>query len=102
LLFGLVAQRQSSGLIIHWSKVRILPGPIESKPLPGPFCQEQGDFEPEFFKSVGRVLSKKGSNDKAMAYFSEALRLKPDFPEAYKNLVSAPARQKKLKDAAQP
>jgi hypothetical protein len=25
---GLVAQRQSSGLIIHWSKVRILPGPI--------------------------------------------------------------------------
>ncbi len=61
----------------------VVMGTILLSTLPGPFCQEQVDFEPEFFQFVGRAMSKRGLNDEAMACFSEALRLKPDCPETY-------------------
>jgi hypothetical protein len=74
----------------------------EENILPGPSCQEQTNFKPEFYDSVGIVTSKQGFGDKAMAYFSEALRPRPDFPEARKNSASAPARPRKSKDTVQP
>lgn len=69
--------------------------------LPGPFCQEQADLEPEFFESVGRMLNKRGLSDKAMACFSEALRLKPDFPEAYYYAGETLMQQNKLSEATE-
>jgi 4-amino-4-deoxy-L-arabinose transferase-like glycosyltransferase len=71
----------------HWRKVMIaavvVMGTILISTLPGPFCQEQVDFEPEFFKFVGDGMVKLGLNDKAMECLSEALRLKPDNNEIY-------------------
>ncbi len=74
-------------------------GTILLSTLPGPFCQEQIDFEPEFFNSVGIVISRQGFNDKAMACFSEALRLKPDFPEAYYHAGNTLMQQNKSIEA---
>jgi len=68
--------------------------------LPGPFCQEQTDFEPEFFRSVGIVLSRQGLYDKAMTFFSEALRLKPDSPETYYQAGDTLVQQNKQSEAA--
>jgi Tfp pilus assembly protein PilF/asparagine N-glycosylation enzyme membrane subunit Stt3 len=67
--------------------------------LPGPFCQEQRDFEPDFFDSVGIVVSRRGFHQKAMEYFSEALRLKSDFPEAYYHAGDTLMRQDKVNEA---
>jgi len=40
--------------------------------------------------------------DEAIEHYKEALRLKPDFPEARKNLASAMVQQSKSKDTVQP
>jgi len=84
-----------------WLEVMIIAavvvGTVLLSILPGPFCQEQTNFEPEFFDSVGIVTSKQGFGDKAMACFSEALRLRPDFPEAYFHAGDALVRQDKLR-----
>jgi tetratricopeptide (TPR) repeat protein len=69
--------------------------------LPGPFCQEQVNLEPEFFEATGRMLSKRGLDDKAMVCFSEALRLKPDFPEAYFDIGETFMQQNKPGEATE-
>jgi tetratricopeptide (TPR) repeat protein len=67
--------------------------------LPGPFCQEQCDFEPEFFQFIGRQMVEQGLNEKAMDYFSEALRLKPDYNETYFYIGEAMRGQGRLSEA---
>lgn len=76
-------------------------GIIMLSTLPGPFCQEQEHYEPEFFKSVGRLKSKRGLNDEAMACFSEAVRLEPGFAEAYYFAGETLMQQNKLSEAEQ-
>jgi tetratricopeptide (TPR) repeat protein len=78
----------------------VIVGTVLLSSLPGPFCQEQTAFEPEFYNLVGHTLSKRGLNDEAMAYFHEALQLKPDFPEAYYYAGEALMKQNKLSEAA--
>ncbi len=87
----------------RWREVMIIAavvvGMVILSTLPGPFCQEQVDFEPEFFQSVGRGMTKRGFNDGAMTCFSEALRLKPDCPETYYYAGNALMQQDKLDEA---
>jgi tetratricopeptide (TPR) repeat protein len=78
----------------------VIAGMVLLSTLPGPFCQEQTAFEPEFYQSVGYALSKRGLNDEAMAYFHEALRLKPDSPETLYYGGEALMKQNKLSEAA--
>ncbi|OHE89167.1 MAG: hypothetical protein A3G75_16095, partial [Verrucomicrobia bacterium RIFCSPLOWO2_12_FULL_64_8] len=49
--------------------------------------------------NLGLALAISGKGDEASAYFSEALRLKPDFAEAHNNLGSALANQGKFDQA---
>ncbi len=87
----------------QWPEVMIMAamvtGTVILSILPGPFCQEQVDSESEFFNSVGIVISKQGFNDKAMACFSEALLLKPDFPEAHYQAGNELMKQDKSSEA---
>jgi 4-amino-4-deoxy-L-arabinose transferase-like glycosyltransferase/predicted negative regulator of RcsB-dependent stress response len=87
----------------QWREVMIVAavvvGTILLSTLPGPFCQEQVDFEPEFFKFVGDGMVKRGLNDKAMECLSEALRLKPDYNETYFYMGEALRGQGKVSEA---
>jgi predicted negative regulator of RcsB-dependent stress response len=77
----------------------VVVGTVLLSTLPGPFCQEQVDFEPEFFQFVGHGLIKQGLNDKAMECLSEALRLKPDYNETYFYMGEALRGQGKVSEA---
>jgi 4-amino-4-deoxy-L-arabinose transferase-like glycosyltransferase len=87
----------------HWREVviaaAVVVGTILISTLPGPFCQEHVDFEPEFFKIVGDGMVKLGLNDKAMECLSEALRLKPDNNEIYFYMAEALRGQGKYNEA---
>jgi tetratricopeptide (TPR) repeat protein len=74
-------------------------GTILLSTLPGPFCQEEGAFEAEFFQFVGIGMNKRGLNDRAIECFSEALRLKPDFNETYFHMGEALRGQGKISEA---
>ncbi len=77
----------------------VVVGTVLLSTLPGPFCEEQVDFEPEFFQFVGHGLIKRGLNDKAMECLSEALRLKPDYNETYFYMGEALRGQGKVDEA---
>jgi tetratricopeptide (TPR) repeat protein len=74
-------------------------GTVLLSTLPGPFCEEQVAFEPEFFQFVGHGLIKRGLNDEAMECLSEALRLKPDYNETYFYMGEALRGQGKVDEA---
>jgi tetratricopeptide (TPR) repeat protein len=59
------------------------------------------EFEPEphLFSDLGLALARQGRIDEAIAKYSEALRLKPDFPEAHLNLGLALAGQGRIDEA---
>jgi 4-amino-4-deoxy-L-arabinose transferase-like glycosyltransferase len=99
---GLVSAVKSVRLR-RWREViitaAVVVGTVLLSTLPGPFCQEQVDLEPEFFQMVGRAMGKEGLNDEAMACFSKSLRLKPDWPETYYYAAGALMQQDKLSEA---
>ncbi len=55
---GPVAQRQSSGLIIHWSLVRIQPGPVVFYPQKRRFRHETAVFSCLVFPSIFAIRCK--------------------------------------------
>jgi Tfp pilus assembly protein PilF len=69
--------------------------------LPGPFCQEQGDFEAELYHFVGIGMNKRGLNEEAMGCFSEALRLKPDYYETYFYMGETQREQGRVDEAVE-
>jgi cytochrome c-type biogenesis protein CcmH/NrfG/4-amino-4-deoxy-L-arabinose transferase-like glycosyltransferase len=77
----------------------VIVGTVLLSTLPGPFCQEQIDLEPEFFQLVGRAMAKDGLNDEAMKCFTESLRLKPDWLETYYYAAGALIQQNKVSEA---
>jgi tetratricopeptide (TPR) repeat protein len=87
----------------QWREVMIMAavvvGTVLLSTLPGPFCQEKVDLEPEFFQFVGRGMSKRGLNAEAMECFSEALRVKPDYNETYFYMGEALRGQGKVDEA---
>jgi predicted negative regulator of RcsB-dependent stress response/4-amino-4-deoxy-L-arabinose transferase-like glycosyltransferase len=94
-MIPILAVLASAGLISAAERVRlrrwrefiliaaVVAGTVLLSTLPGPFCEEQVAFEPEFYQFVGHGLIKRGHYDKAMECLSEALRLKPDYNETY-------------------
>ncbi len=87
----------------RWREVMItaavVVGTVLLSTLPGPFCEECVDFEPEFFQFVGHGMVKRGLNDEAMECLSEALRLKPDYNETYFYMGEALRGQGKVSEA---
>jgi tetratricopeptide (TPR) repeat protein len=87
----------------RWREVMItaavVVGTVLISSLPGPFCEEQVDFESEFFQFVGHGMVKRGLNDEAMECLSEALRLKPDYNETYFYMGEALRGQGKVNEA---
>jgi 4-amino-4-deoxy-L-arabinose transferase-like glycosyltransferase/cytochrome c-type biogenesis protein CcmH/NrfG len=87
----------------QWRKVMItitiVAGIVLLSILPGPFCEEKVNFEPEFYQFVGHGLVKQGKYDKAMECLTEALRLKPDYNETYFYMGEALRGQGKLSEA---
>ncbi|MFA5251929.1 MAG: tetratricopeptide repeat protein, partial [Phycisphaerae bacterium] len=87
----------------RWREVVItaaaVAGTILLSILPGPFCEEQVDFEPEFYQFVGHGMVKRGLNDKAMECLAESLRLKPDYNETYFYMGEAFRGQGKVDEA---
>lgn len=77
----------------------VVVGMVLLSTLPGPFCQEQGNLEPEFFRFVGIGMNMRGRYAEAMDCFSEALRLKPDYNETYFPMGEALRGQGKLSEA---
>jgi tetratricopeptide (TPR) repeat protein len=59
------------------------------------------EFEPSppIFSNLGLALADQGRIDEAVAQYSEALRLKPDYPEAHNNLGLALAGQGRIDEA---
>jgi tetratricopeptide (TPR) repeat protein len=59
------------------------------------------EFEPEpsLFVNLGVVLAHQGRIDEAVAQYSEALHLKPDYADAHYNLGNALARQGRIDEA---
>jgi len=58
--------------------------------LPGPFCEEQLDYEAEFYLYLGltRRMNEQDSADELIGYYEKALQLKPDYPEAHNSLAT--------------
>jgi tetratricopeptide (TPR) repeat protein len=74
-------------------------GTVLLSTLPGPFCEERFNFEPEFYQFVSHGLINRGHYDEAMECLSEALRLKPDYNETYYYMGQALRRQGKIDEA---
>jgi len=55
--------------------------------------------QPLFYLNLGRALAGQGRIDEAIAQYSQALRINPDFPEAHYNLGHALAGQGKIDEA---
>ncbi len=87
----------------RWREVMIIgtiaAGTVLLSILPGPFCEEQVDLEPEFYQFVGHGLVKRGHYDKAKECLTEALRLKPDYNETYFYMGEALRGQGKVDEA---
>lgn len=74
-------------------------GAVLISTLPGPFCQEQVDFEPEFYQFVGHGMVKRGFYDKAMECLTKSLQMKPDYNETYFYMGEALRGQGKFDEA---
>lgn len=77
----------------------IVAGVVILSTLPGPFCQEQVDFEQEFYQLVGHAMIRQGLGNRAMECLSKAIQLKPDCPETYYYAGNALVQQNKLDEA---
>jgi tetratricopeptide (TPR) repeat protein len=69
--------------------------------LPGPFCEENVNFEAEYCVWVGDELAGRGQTQKALAYYNDALQLQPDFAQAHYSLGMLLAGQGRLAEAAE-
>jgi tetratricopeptide (TPR) repeat protein len=54
--------------------------------IPGPFCGERIDYEPELYFALADSLNKRGRADESIGAYSKAIALKNDYVEAHHNL----------------
>jgi Flp pilus assembly protein TadD len=67
--------------------------------LPGPFCLEKLNYEPELYYGVGNYRQMQGRTDEAIANYFKALELKNDYSEAHNNLAATFLQQGKTDKA---
>jgi tetratricopeptide (TPR) repeat protein len=67
--------------------------------IPGPFYEEQINYEPELYYVLGGSLRKRGKIEDAMQAYSKAINLKTDYSEAHYNLAIALSKQGKTEEA---
>jgi tetratricopeptide (TPR) repeat protein len=68
--------------------------------LPGPFCQEEMNLEPELYWTVGYCHAQRGESAPALAAYEKALSLKPDYPDVYQSMGELYAADGRHADAA--
>lgn len=54
--------------------------------LPGPFCEERQDYEPELYYALGSSAQAQGDTQRARTFYQEALARRPDYVEVQNNL----------------
>jgi tetratricopeptide (TPR) repeat protein len=88
---------------LHWRRLVIIcvfgVGIVLLSTLPGPFPEEQYNFEAEFYLSLATAENDKGKNKEAIEHSLEALRLKPDLAGVHTTLGHAFKALGKLDDA---
>ena len=88
---------------LYWRRMVIIcvfgVGIVLLSTLPGPFPEEQYNFEAEFYLAVAGTESDKGKNKEAVEHSLEALRLQPDIAGAHTTLGLAFQALGKLDDA---
>ena len=67
--------------------------------LPGPFPEEQTNFQAEMYAGVGEAELRRGLTDPAIAHLDRALALKYDSPSAHGNLGMALTRKGRYEQA---
>ena len=74
----------------HWRRcvITILTGIgiVLLSTLPGPFIEEQPNFQAEYYRNLGIALTERGQPHQAMNFINKALQLQPDYPSAHLNL----------------
>lgn len=74
-------------------------GVILFSTLPGPFPQEQVNFEAELYANVAATEDMQGKTEQAIEHLNKALTLQPDYPSAHANLGVALAHEGKINEA---
>lgn len=67
--------------------------------LPGPFPEEQKNFEPELYANIAAEELRNGRTDSAIGHLITALDLQPDYPSAHGNLGMALTRKGRYEEA---
>jgi tetratricopeptide (TPR) repeat protein len=62
-------------------------------------CVEKSPKKARPRNNLGKALTSQRKLKEAMRHFSEALRIRPDYPEAHNNLAAALAKQGRIKEA---
>ncbi len=86
-----------------WRRIVVLSvfgaGIVLLSSLPGPFPEEEANFEAELYYNVGTSKGKQGKNREAFAHLSKAVELMPDHAKAHNNLGMALSALNKLDEA---
>ncbi len=87
----------------HWGRLTAagvgVTGLVLVSSLPGPFCEEELNYEAELYFCLGTVTAGQGRAGEAMAHYEHALRIRPDFADAHHNWGAALNEQGKLDEA---
>jgi tetratricopeptide (TPR) repeat protein len=67
--------------------------------MPGPFYEEQIDYEPELYYVLGGSLRKQGDIEDAMEAYSKAINLKADYSESHYNLAIILSKKGRAEEA---
>ena len=86
-----------------WRRIVVLSvfgaGIVLLSSLPGPFPEEEANFEAELYYNVGTFKGKRGENREAFAHLSKAVELMPDHAKAHNNLGMTLLALNKLDEA---
>ena len=67
--------------------------------FPGPFTAEKLDYHAELYFSVGKTLKDQGKIDEAVENYTEALRIKANYPDVHHNLGVILCAEGKIEEA---
>lgn len=108
-VFALVDLLRRGRWLATGAMVVVMGATVAVATVPGPFCEEQVNFEAELpyvlgtayyeFSNVARGSQAQAHLAKAAECFAEAARIRPDYADAHNNLGNCRARQGRLEEA---